>query len=590
MELLIETGFDPSFLNERLVVELNNVLEEDDSPRAIRLVLKAHERAEHAKAQAQTAHEAAQNLQGLIDGLVAAPSYLCRFERLSTSPSLPGPAGTRVVCSLQGQTLELPIHPDVRAEDIAKLRTWHYVRVHAKERIVIGFCDDPELFDLAHGEVAELKGYHDAARRLVRVARRGHEEEIVSLSPDLLDEPLPVPGKVVLQRGDERWAIASLRSEDSRSRFEIPIDSIETKLSELFGLDSVAQPLIESIIMTMVYPEIGKRFDLRPLQGALLYSYKPGMGKTALMRAIAAWLAELGERLDFDVAVYHVKPNSLKSMWHGEDARIVREELCGHIRARQQAPRQRALFTLIVLDEIDSLGKRVGGDDGSQLLSSGQNDVVQALLVELDGLIEDSAGSSGPPCHVLWVGMTNRPDMLDQALKRPGRFGDRVLEMPELDRDAAEGIMSIYARSPELRFAVDGEAKALDDEEIRARFLRPAIAPIFDKTVLRYSRDGQSPVEVKAGQLMASVHYMAALNEAKLSAARRALYREGIDAIAPEDVADALIKQACAAAQQMEADRGMLARQLRIPPPISRVDLVPEEELDAHRFLRPEAT
>jgi hypothetical protein len=85
------------------------------------------------------------------------------------------------------------------------------------------------------------------------------------------------------------------------------------------------------------------------------------MGKTALPRAIALWLHEHRDQFGFDVLIYAVKPNETKSMWHGEDARIVREDLFGAIRARQALPRTRPLIILVVLDEIDSLGKPPAG-------------------------------------------------------------------------------------------------------------------------------------------------------------------------------------------------------------------------------------
>ena len=91
-------------------------------------------------------------------------------------------------------------------------------------------------------------------------------------------------------------------------------------------------------------------------------------------------------------------------------------------------------------------------------------------------------------------------------------------------------------------------------------------------------------VEVTAGEVMASVHYMEAMNSAKKAAARRAFDGSGVPAVRLEDVADGLVEQARAAARQMDADRQMLARQLRVEGRLLRVELAGEEELDDHRY------
>ena len=336
--------------------------------------------------------------------------------------------------------------------------------------------------------------------------------------------------------------------------------------------------------MCIVHPDIREQFNLRPLGGLLLYSYKPGMGKTKLVSAIAAWLRELGNELEFDVALYLVKPNELKIVWHGGDARLVRDELCGAIRARQAVPRERPLLQLVVLDEVESLGKRVGGDDTQGITSGAQNDAVQALLAEMDGMMKP-AKTDDPPAHVLWVGMSNRPDMLDEALKRPGRFGDLVLEMPGADKDGAVGILSIYAKN--LTWEVDGVVRDdLEETEIRRRFLYPAMESIFDEVVLRYSADRQQSVPVTASAVLASVHYMEAMNVASKRAGRRRMYAEGVPAVTLDDVVEGLKQQALSAARQMDADRQMLRRQLRLNVAITRVEVVAADELCENQYVR----
>jgi SpoVK/Ycf46/Vps4 family AAA+-type ATPase len=264
----------------------------------------------------------------------------------------------------------------------------------------------------------------------------------------------------------------------------------------------------------------------------------------------------------------------------------VRKELFAPLASRAAA-RTRRLVQLLVFDEVESLGRRTGGDDPHSAGSTAANDVVQALLSELDGVVQREDDPGRPPAQLLVVGLTNRPDLLDEALKRPGRFGDLVLEMPALTRAAAEQILALYARAESVPWLLDGEARTgVEADVVRTRVLEPALAQVFDAVVLRYSTDGRANVAVTAGEAMSSVHFVQALESAKSRAARRELEGVGVAAVRVEDVVDALVDQALAAARQMDADRAMLARQLRVQGRILRVEHVAEDALRLSRFVR----
>ena len=227
---------------------------------------------------------------------------------------------------------------------------------------------------------------------------------------------------------------------------------------------------------------------------------------------------------------------------------------------------------------------------GSQPSSPAHNDAVQALLTEMDGMIQQGSGTNGDgstqPAHVLWVGLTNRPDMLDDALKRPGRFGLSI-EIPNTTKDGAEGILAVHARGDSVPWYVGGAPRTgLGEDEVRAQFLRPAVARVFDQVVLRCQTDNRQHVDVTAGEVLSGAHYEAAINGAKRLAALRALCEEGVPAIGFEDVLASLADQAISAAKQMQADRQMLVRQLQITARITRVDAVSREELDAQEYTR----
>lgn len=521
------------------------------------------------------AAEAAGKLEELLKELTTGNASHCHLEALHQTPQ-----GFRAVCRQGAQVREMSLHPEIDADDLKQLQPWEYVRVN--EQVVVGtWAGDDYLYESSFGEVVTFIEYADDEFRLARVTRVGHGEEVVMLAEPLRDQTLQPQAKLVLLRDNPRWAIACVPASQIRSRFEVPIDSIETRLTDLACVEPLAEKLMLEIVKRIVSPEIRREYDLDPLRGLLLSSYRPGMGKTAFMRAFAHWLHELGQQRGFDVVLYLVKPNEFKSMWHGEDARIVREDLFGSIRGRREVPRSRPLVQLLVLDEIDSLGRRPEGRD--VMVSSAQSDALEAFLVEMDGMVQEVQPEV--PAHLLVVGMTNRPDRIDDAIKRPGRMGDEVLEIPDLDIDGAEQVCLVYARSREIPWFVDGTAQSgLDLMQVAERLIRPALAVVFPAVVLRYSTETQRKTDVTAGQVLASVHYRKAMSLAKNRAAERRLYGIGVAAVGYDDVVEGLLDTALSVAAQMEADPHMLIRHLKIKTPVVRVDVTPREELEDHRY------
>ncbi|MCO6456007.1 MAG: AAA family ATPase [Pirellulaceae bacterium] len=554
-EILARTGGDPA----RLSLE----------------VLELHQRLQHAQQKCAETAEAAGKLEAMLQDLLAGNQLLCRLETLRET--LLGP---RAVCRTNGVLRELPIHPNVDVEQLRRLKPWDYVAI--REDVVVGsWSDDPRLYASALGEVVTFKGYKDREAGLACVGF-GPEERIVLLDDSLRDEELLPTSRLVLQRDQSHLAIGMVPAQHTRSRFEVPIERLQTRLQDLAGVEEIAEKMLEDILLRIFHPELRDQYGLDPLKGILLYS-KPGMGKTALMRAIALWLHEHSQPLGFTVVLYVVKPNETKSMWHGEDSRIMREELWGAIRARQQLLRSGPLVQIVVFDEIDSLGRRAGA--GEQVYSSAQSDALESLLVEMDGM-DQQARDDGPPAYVLCAGMTNRPDRVDEAAKRPGRF-DLVMPMPEPDRQSAEDVMAVYARGGHLPWYLQGDVRSqVDPARIREQVLRPALARIFPAVIIRYKTDTQRAIDVTAGQLLANVHYKDAMNRAKKRAALRQLRQVGVPAVGFDDVMDCLVDVAGELARQLEADPHMLLRQLNVKVPVASVEAVPMDELRQHHYLR----
>ena len=559
------------------LVEVDRLLTqaEMDPKQAVAQVLVARLAGDKAKRSAAEVMKSVEGLQGILEKLLEGRPLLCRLESVTGSHE----TEARATVTLGGQLRELAVHPDVDLEALGALMPWHFVCVHPQEMVVTGYRNDPALFARAQGELVEFLGWADESRYLARVSYLGNEERIVALAPTLQGVELQAPARLVLQRDDDRWAIEVLPQDRRESRFEIQLDTITTRLEDLAGLDSVKERLIEDLVLRVLHPDVPERFGVKPMRGLILESHKPGQGKTALIRAFAAYARDLGKEHDFDVCLYFVPPGALKTVWHGGDAKLVREDLCGAIRARQMRPRTRPLFQLIVLDEIDSLGKR-----GGEMMSSAQNDALTALLSEMDGLVQWENAPGQPSAEMLWVGMTNRIDLVDVAISRPGRF-DLVLPMPEPTLESAEAVMAIYATCGAW-YLDETVHTSLEEEIIRSAFLRPALGHVFDAQVLRYSTESQSGVSVTAGRLMSSAHYEAAMNTAKRCAAMRDYRGVGIPAVAVEDVIEALLEEAHSAARRMSADHGTLARELEVPGHITRVEMVATDEPRPHRYLR----
>ena len=213
---------------------------------------------------------------------------------------------------------------------------------------------------------------------------------------------------------------------------ESTLDIPDLTLDDVGDMAEVKQALTETVLWPLSYPDTFARLGVQPARGLLLYG-PPGCGKTYLVRALAG----TGQ-----ANVLSVKGAELLSKWVGESERAVRELFR---RAREAAP------ALVFLDEVDALAPVRG-----QSTDSGVADrVVAALLTELDGIegLRD----------VVVVGATNRPDLVDPALLRPGRMG-RLVFVPPPDAAARAAILRAASKRTPLGPGVDLDAVAADTD------------------------------------------------------------------------------------------------------------------------------
>lgn len=233
-----------------------------------------------------------------------------------------------------------------------------------------------------------------------------------------------------LTQEDFGGALSVIRPLSRSATEEVAVGSVT--LEDVGDMVATKQALTEAVLWPLQHPDTFARLGVQPPRGVLLYG-PPGCGKTFVVRALAS-----SGRL----SVHAVKGAELMDKWVGSSEKAVRELFR---RARDSAP------SLVFLDEIDALAPRRG-----QSHDSGVTDrVVAALLTELDGI--------DPLRDVVVLGATNRPDLIDPALLRPGRLEKLVFVEPP-DAEARKDILRTSGKSIPLADDVnlDGLAEDLD--------------------------------------------------------------------------------------------------------------------------------
>jgi transitional endoplasmic reticulum ATPase len=272
--------------------------------------------------------------------------------------------------------------------------------------------------DVDLGEIARIT-YGFVGADIAALAREAAMDAVRRILPelDLKDEvPADVLEALSVTRADFEGALRRVQPSAMR---EIMIQVPDVSWDDIGGLEEVRRTMREGIELPLKDPDAFRRLGIRPAKGFLLYG-PPGTGKTLLAKAVAR---------EAEANFIATKSSDLLSKWYGESeqqiARLFR-------RARQVAP------TVIFMDEIDSLVPVRGGGLGEPQVTER---VVNTILAEMDGL-EELQG-------VVVIGATNRPNLLDPALLRPGRF-DELVYVPVPDREARRAILRIRTQKMPL--------------------------------------------------------------------------------------------------------------------------------------------
>jgi transitional endoplasmic reticulum ATPase len=234
---------------------------------------------------------------------------------------------------------------------------------------------------------------------------------------DLDEEDIPpsLIDRMIIKRGDFRGALNEVEPSAMR---EVLVELPKISWDDVGGLEDAKGQVKESVEWPMSDPEKFDRMGINPPAGVLLYG-PPGTGKTLMAKAVAN---------ETDANFISVRGPQLLSKWVGESEKAIRQTFR---KARQVSP------TIIFFDELDSLAPGRGSETGSNVSER----VVNQLLTELDGLEEMD--------DVMVIGATNRPDMIDPALIRSGRF-DRLVMIGEPDVEGREQILRIHTEDTPL--------------------------------------------------------------------------------------------------------------------------------------------
>ncbi|HII67339.1 MAG TPA: AAA family ATPase, partial [Thermococcaceae archaeon] len=280
-----------------------------------------------------------------------------------------------------------------------------------------------ELAEKTHGFVgADLaalarEAAMAALRRLIEEGKIDFEAE--SIPKEVLEE-------LKVTRRDFYEALKMVEPSALR---EVLLEIPNVKWNDIGGLEEIKQQLKEAVEWPLKYPEAFMAMGINPPKGILLYG-PPGTGKTLLAKAVAT---------ESEANFIGIRGPEVLSKWVGESEKNIREIFR---KARQAAP------TVIFIDEIDAIAPRRGSD-----VNRVTDRLINQLLTEMDGIEENSG--------VVVIAATNRPDILDSALLRPGRF-DRLILVPAPDEKARLEIFKVHTRNVPL-------AKDVNLEELAKR-------------------------------------------------------------------------------------------------------------------------
>jgi transitional endoplasmic reticulum ATPase len=340
--------------------------------------------------------------------------------------------------------------------------------------------------DVNLAEIADLtKGYTGAdLAALAKEAAMAAVREFMNTGKVDLSKPGEIKKEVLeTLKVSRRHFLEAMKVVRPTLIREVFVEVPEVHWSDIGGLESAKQELREVVEWPLKYPHSFSRLGIEPPKGILLFG-PPGTGKTLLAKAVAT---ESGANF------IAIRGPEVLSKWVGESEKAIRDVFR---RAREVAP------VVVFFDEIDAIAPARGYS-----FDSGVTDrIVNQLLTEMDGLV--------PLNNVVVLAATNRPDIVDPALMRPGRF-DRVIYVPPPDKDSRKQIFQVHLRKVPLANDVDIDRLA----DLTEGYTGADIAAVVREAVFAKLREKLEPGPVEWR------HFQQALKKVKPSLTREDVAR-----------------------------------------------------------------
>jgi transitional endoplasmic reticulum ATPase len=349
------------------------------------------------------------------------------------------------------------------------------LQIHTRGMPLEKDVDLEDLADLTHGYVgADLSALtREAAMHALR-------RILPELDLDMEQIPMDVLMNITVTKND---FVSALREMQPSSLREVFVESPNVHWDEVGGLADAKRELQEAVEWPLKYGTVFENLGAVPPKGVLLYG-PPGTGKTLLAKAVAT-----ESKSNF----INVKGPEFLSKWVGESEKAVRETFR---KARQAAP------CIIFMDEIDAVVPVRGGEGDSRVTER----VVSQMLTEIDGLQSLH--------NVVVIAATNRPDMIDPALLRPGRF-DRLVKIPAPDLEGRKQIIKIHTAKKPLADDVDIDELARKTDGYSGADLAALANEAVMLTIRKMVAEGETDPEKMSKKKIDMATFIEALNKVK---------------------------------------------------------------------------
>ncbi len=374
-----------------------------DSRNKLHLSERQNERLASSLQEAKTQIEA---LRQEVDKLTAPPSTFAIFHSSNDDGS--------VNVSLGGRKLRVNLHPSI---PLNTLHRGQEVILNEGLNVIEARGYDPQ------GEIAHLKQLLENGRAIISLHL--DDERVVELSDSLAAETLSV-GDHLLFEPRSGYVTEKLPKTDME---ELVIEEVpDISYEQIGGLEKELEQIKDAVELPFLHPELFAEHRLSPPKGVLLYG-PPGCGKTLIAKAVANSIAKkLGHLKGKEIRSYflHVKGPELLNKYVGESERQIREVFA---KAKEKASTGNPV--IVFFDEMDALFRTRGTGISSDIEST----IVPQFLAEIDGVesLRD----------VIVIGASNRQDLIDPAVLRPGRL-DIKIKIPRPDKQNAKDILTKY--------------------------------------------------------------------------------------------------------------------------------------------------